>query len=251
MIILLAMSTGFLKASGMGAVDVTVQKVMGGAPKYIWVNRAFAAISGLRDGNESAWPTADSGCQGWIPDDDKKVRLFVLVHLLAGCDFLPAISGLPFGTMWALALKSVRTEGVFRTSIFVREGGVWGVKIDECIKLLATIFYLKYEAAFARGGQEPGWILRMVNGDVAHYVDVIRMLIVRRGSKRATITCPVFESMRQQSERGHQVLGYWQDGCLEVVPVRYFNGKGWGIHPKGGGGQPRAHDSGKLRTMAV
>ncbi|CAB1121317.1 unnamed protein product [Ectocarpus sp. CCAP 1310/34] len=133
MIILLAMSTGFLKASGEGAVEVTVHEVVGGDPKYTWVNRVFAVISGLRDGNESAWPTTDSGFQGWIPDDDEKVRLFVLVYLLAGCDFLPATTGLPFGNMWALALKSVRTEGVFRTSIFVREGGVWGVKIDECI----------------------------------------------------------------------------------------------------------------------
>ncbi|CAN0334892.1 unnamed protein product, partial [Ectocarpus sp. 4 AP-2014] len=46
--------------------------VVGGAPKYIWVNRVFAAISGLRDGNESAWPTTDSAFQGWIPDDDEK-----------------------------------------------------------------------------------------------------------------------------------------------------------------------------------
>ncbi|CAB1106379.1 unnamed protein product [Ectocarpus sp. CCAP 1310/34] len=188
MIILLAMRTGFLKASGEGAVEVTVQMVVGGDPKYIWVNRVFASISGLRDSDES-------------------VSLFVLVYLLAGCDFLPAMTGLPFGTMWALALKSVRTEGVFRTSIFVRKGGIWGVKIDECIKLLVTMFYFKYEAVFARGGQEPGWILRMVDGDVAHYVDVMRLRILRRGSKRATSTCPAFESMRQQSERGRQVLG--------------------------------------------
>ncbi|CAN0028378.1 unnamed protein product [Ectocarpus sp. 12 AP-2014] len=55
--------------------------------------------------------------------------------------------------MWAIALMSVRTEGVFRTSIFVREGGAWGVKIDECIELLATISYFKDGTAFARGGQ--------------------------------------------------------------------------------------------------
>ncbi|CAN0569999.1 unnamed protein product [Ectocarpus sp. 12 AP-2014] len=55
--------------------------------------------------------------------------------------------------------------------------------------------------------KEPGWILRMDNGDVAHYVDVIRMLILRRGSKRATSTCPAFESIHQQSERDHQVPG--------------------------------------------
>ncbi|CAB1100343.1 unnamed protein product [Ectocarpus sp. CCAP 1310/34] len=149
----------------------------------------------------------DSDFQGWIPDDDDWVRLFVLVYLLAGCDFLPAISGLPFGTMWALTLKSVRTEGVFRTSLCVREGGAWGVKIDECIKLLATIFYFKYEAAFARGGQEPGWIFRTDNGDVAHYIDVIRMLTLRSGSKKATSTCPCSSPCASRASEAIRCLG--------------------------------------------
>ncbi|CAB1121071.1 unnamed protein product [Ectocarpus sp. CCAP 1310/34] len=152
-------------------------------------------------------PATDSDFQGWIPDDDEKVRLFVLVYLLAGCDFLPAISGLPFGTMWALTLKSVRTEGVFRTYICAREGGEWGIKTDECIKLLANIFYFKYEASFTRGGQEPGWIFRTDNGDVAHYVDVIRMLILRRGSKKATSTCPCSSPCTSRASEAIKCLG--------------------------------------------
>ncbi|CAB1098857.1 unnamed protein product [Ectocarpus sp. CCAP 1310/34] len=222
--------------NGEGAVEVTVQKVVGGDPKYIWVNRVFAAIRASGTATNLRGPRRTPVSRVGFPTTMRRYAFSSLsTYLLAGCDFLPAIPGLPFGTMWALALKSVRTEGVFRTSIFVREGGVWGVKIDECIKLLATIFYFKYEAVFARGGQEPGWILRMVDGDVAHYVDVIRLLILRRTSKWATSTCPAFESMRQKSERGRQVLGYWQDGYLEVVPVRDFNGKGWGVDPKEGG----------------
>lgn len=99
MIVLLAMSTGHIQAEGEQVVDVSVCKVTGGVPKYIWVNRVFTAICDLKDGGESAWPAADFA--GWVPDRDERVRLFVLVYLLSGCDFLPAISGLPFSRMCA------------------------------------------------------------------------------------------------------------------------------------------------------
>lgn len=56
MIILIGMSTGHIKTEGVGLVDVTVLKVVGGAAKYIWVNRVFTAICKLKDGSESAWP---------------------------------------------------------------------------------------------------------------------------------------------------------------------------------------------------
>ncbi|CAM9550630.1 unnamed protein product [Pylaiella littoralis] len=149
MIILLAMSTGKIKAHGPGGVQVTVQRIVGGASKFLLVYRAFTKIGDLEDGSDSAWPTADF--QFWNPDENDKVRLFVLVYLLSGCDFLPAISGLPFKKMWVTALQSVRTEGVFTQSLFVQENDVWSVRIDECIKLLATMFFFMNEAAFSRG----------------------------------------------------------------------------------------------------
>ena len=104
MIILLAMTTGWLRRRGEGAVDVTVQKVVGGETKFLWMNRVFASICELQDGSESAWPPLTF--RGWIPTDNDKVRLVVLTFLESGCDYLPAISGLPFNKMWILALKS-------------------------------------------------------------------------------------------------------------------------------------------------
>ncbi|CAN0556436.1 unnamed protein product [Ectocarpus sp. 12 AP-2014] len=44
MIILLAMTTGWLRPRGEGAVDVTVQRVVGGETKFLWMNRVFASI---------------------------------------------------------------------------------------------------------------------------------------------------------------------------------------------------------------
>ena len=44
MIILLAMNTGKIEVHGPGMVDVTVQRIVGGVPKSIWVNRAFTKI---------------------------------------------------------------------------------------------------------------------------------------------------------------------------------------------------------------
>ena len=122
MIILLAMSTSKIRPSGPGMVDVAVRKGGRYYSQYIWVNRVYQSICALEDGSESAWPSA--GFDGWIPSDDDKVRLFVLVYLLAGCDFLPAISGLPFEKMWELTLKSVRSEGLFPRSMFSQEGDV-------------------------------------------------------------------------------------------------------------------------------
>ncbi|CAB1099236.1 unnamed protein product [Ectocarpus sp. CCAP 1310/34] len=64
---------------------------------FLGMNRMFASICELQDGSESAWPPLTF--RGWIPTDNDKVRLFVLTFLESGCDYLPAISGLPFDKM--------------------------------------------------------------------------------------------------------------------------------------------------------
>lgn len=161
-IILLAMSAGKIKPLGSEAVQVTVQRTVGGFPRLLLANRAFARVDKIEHGGESAWPTADFQC--WKPDHDDKVRLFVLVYLLSGCDFLPEISSLPFGKIWKVALACVRAEGVFDRSLFVKENDNWTVSIDECVNLLVTMFYVKNEATFLRGEAAPGKIL--------HHVDV-------------------------------------------------------------------------------
>ena len=197
MIILLAMSTGFLKATDEGCVKVTVEKRVGRESTYIYVNRVFDAIGNLRDGSESAWPAA--GFQGWIPDAYEKVRLFVLTYLLAGCDFLPAISGLGFEKMWECALKSVRAEGVFDSSIFFQDDGVWNVNIEEGVKLLATIFYFRYERSFKDVCESPRELLRTLKGSVEEHVKCICFVILKFGTNRAASLCPCYKSMRLQT----------------------------------------------------
>ncbi|CBJ27475.1 hypothetical protein Esi_0073_0023 [Ectocarpus siliculosus] len=70
MIILLAMTTGWLTPRGERAVDVTVLRVVGGETKFLWMNGVFASICELQDRSESAWPPLTFG--NWIPTDNDK-----------------------------------------------------------------------------------------------------------------------------------------------------------------------------------
>ncbi|CAN0202363.1 unnamed protein product [Pylaiella littoralis] len=154
-------------------------------------------------------------------DNDRVVRLFVFIYLLAGCNFLPAMFGLPFEEMWVVALKNVRAEGVCKRPRFFQDGEVWMVNVDECIKLMATIFSsFKNEAAFRRGGRTAGGILADVKENVQGYVDVIRAVIFNLNGTKTTLTCPGIESMRLQSERANTVMAYWQDGLKETMPKK-------------------------------
>ncbi|CAB1100238.1 unnamed protein product [Ectocarpus sp. CCAP 1310/34] len=233
MTILLAMATGWLRPRGEGAVDVTVQKVVGGETKFLWMNRVFASICELQDGSESAWPLLTF--RGWIPTDNK-VRLFVLTFLDLGCDYLPAISGLPFDKMWVLALKSVRTEGLFDKPLFFEEqDGMWAVHVDECAKLLATMFFYKVEAAFGTAHLAPPQLVESVDGDVEGYVDVTRYAILELPKKQTTATCPSSFSLRKQAERDNAIFRYWQNGLRGTMPATEFAGKGWSLDPRGKG----------------
>ena len=175
--ILLAMSTGNIAPTGPFRVDVAVRKIVGSVPKHLWDKRVFETTCNLEDGSESAWPTP--GFHGWVPERDDKVRLFVLIYLLAGCDFLPAISGLAFEKMWEAAMKSGQAEGLFQQPLFRQEGEQFVVDIESCTKLLATMFSFKYEACFARAGRTPGKLLREVRFNVREYVNVIRVVTLK------------------------------------------------------------------------
>ena len=164
MVVLLAMSTGFLLASGEGCARVTVEKLAGWESTYIYFNRVFAAICDPKVGSESAWPAV--GFQGWSLDVNENVRLFFLVYPLAGCDFLPTTSGLGFEEMWECALKSTRAEDVFDSRIFFQNDGVWDVNIEECAKLLAAIFCFKFEHFFKDVCESPGELLQTLKGNV-------------------------------------------------------------------------------------
>ncbi|CAB1106684.1 unnamed protein product [Ectocarpus sp. CCAP 1310/34] len=177
-IILLAMTTGWLTPRGEGTVDLTVHWVVGGETKFLWMNRKFVRICELQDGSESAWPPLTF--RSWRPTDADKV----------------------------LALKSVRTEGLFDKPLFFEDqDGSWAVDIDECAKLLATLFVY----------------------------NLIRYAILQLPKKKTTATCPSYFALRMQAERGNAIFRYWQNGLRETMPATEFAGKGWGVDPRGKG----------------
>ena len=118
-------------------MEVTVRRRRGqGACDFVNVNRIFNVIqqhddwrSGLDEGSiPPAWLTPAA-----------KVAIFVLVYLLSGCDFLPAIYNIPFKRMLAFSGRAL----YFAYSSPGREGKVdWECRrrrqVARCLLLSAT-----------------------------------------------------------------------------------------------------------------
>ncbi|CAB1100624.1 unnamed protein product [Ectocarpus sp. CCAP 1310/34] len=196
--------------------------------------KVFASICELQDGSGSAWPPVTF--RSWDPTDADKVRLFIQTFLESGCDYLPAISGLPFDKMWVLVLKSMRTEGLFDKPLFFEEqDGTWAMDVDECAKQLATMFFYKDEAAFGSAHLSPAQLLESVDGDVEDYVSLVRYDILQLPKKKTTATCPSSFALCKQAERGNAIFRYWQNGLREAMPTTEFAYEGWGVDPRGKG----------------
>lgn len=111
---------------------------MNDEPRYIPVNGAYNAIGNLRDERESAWPP--DGQPEWLTPSTK-VALFVSADLLAGCDFSPHMSRIPFLTMWNFVLEAVRTLNLFTRATLVVKDGTLRLDVDERVKLLVTFSF--------------------------------------------------------------------------------------------------------------
>lgn len=101
-----------------------------------------------------------------------KAALFVLVYLLAGCDFLPAISRVPFSTMWQLVPKDIRTPNLFTKPPLVENDGRLAADIEDGVELIATVFYFRVNERLFEGLQRPGqasrgrrWQFDMIRGN--------------------------------------------------------------------------------------
>eukprot|EP00752_Nemacystus_decipiens_P006598 g5938.t1 len=81
-----------------------------------------------------------------------------------------------------VALKSVRAVGVFDSSIFVRDNGVWNVDIERFMKLLATVFFFQHQSTFKDARESPGELLRDVSGKL----DALRAMITTDAATAAT-----------------------------------------------------------------
>ena len=79
--------------------------------------------------------------------------------------------------------------------------------VDECAKLLATMFFYKDDAAFGTAHLTPVQLVESVDGHVEGYVDVIRYAILQFPKKNTTATCPFF-FLRKQAKRGNAISRY-------------------------------------------
>ncbi|CAB1113390.1 unnamed protein product [Ectocarpus sp. CCAP 1310/34] len=77
--------------------------------------------------------------------------------------------------------------------------------VDECAKLVATMFFYKDEAAFGTAHLTPAQLVESVDGDVEGYVNVIRYAILQLPKKKTTATRPFFFFLRKQAEQGNAI----------------------------------------------
>lgn len=92
MLVLLAISTGYIPIDGPSSVDVTVTRYIKSPTEYVHINRVYQANVKLsEEGSQACWLEV---LPPWVYSGTKVV-LFFLVCVLSGCDFLPAIFECP------------------------------------------------------------------------------------------------------------------------------------------------------------
>ncbi|CAM9660465.1 unnamed protein product, partial [Sphacelaria rigidula] len=199
------MSWGYIESQGSNAVQVTAKRVVNGGPRYILMNRVYSAIVTLRDGSESAWPS--NGQYDWLTHP-VKVALFAFTYLLAGCDFLPRISGILFLKMWEFGLKALRTPNLFTKAIVVIDEGRARVEVDEGVKLLATMFFFRYENSFAQVAADPGHLSTTTGQNLDSFVNKIRLCITTVYGHMPSGCCPDLDACQKHVDKADAVLEY-------------------------------------------
>ena len=145
MIIRLAMGTGKIVAEGSDVVNVTVARLVRSTVEYLHVNRIFPAIAGLTEIREHAgWPLE---LPTWL-DNRAKAVLFVLVFVLSGCDFLPAIVKCPFLLVWESLLRGLAIQGYFCEIVSRDPNGYIKVDENEAVNIIALTYFYRDRHAF-------------------------------------------------------------------------------------------------------
>ncbi|CAM9984881.1 unnamed protein product [Sphacelaria rigidula] len=132
-----------------------------------------------------------------------KVAPFVFTYLLAGCDFLPRVSGIPFPKMLEFVLKALRTPNLFTKAIVVIDEGKARVEVDEGVKLLATIVFFRYENAFAAG---PGHFFTATGQNLVSFVNKIRLCITTVHRHMPSRCCPDLDACQKYVDKADAVL---------------------------------------------
>ena len=224
MIILLAMGTGKIVAEGSDAVNVTVARHVRSTVEYLHVNRIFRAIAGLTEiGEHAGWP---SELPTWL-DNGAKAVLFVLVFVLSGCDFLPAIVKCPFLLVWESLLRGLAVQGFFGEIVSRDPNGHIKVNEDEAVKIIALTYFYRDRHAFPLTWDPASVLNNELRGSILKFVNVIRRQVFNLHGDKGNMLCPTLYSLRAQAARAGATLDYWQGALQEKMPRLEFKGRGW------------------------
>ena len=224
MVILLAMGTGKILSEGQDAVNVTVARYVRSTVEYIHVNRIFQAIAGLTAiGEHAGWP---SELPLWL-DNGAKAILFVLVFVLSGCDFLPAIVKCPFLLMWDSLLRGLAIEGFFGEIVSADLDGHVKVNENEALKIIALTYVYRDRHAFPLTWDPASVLNHELHGSIEKFVNVIRRQVFNLHGDKGNMLCPTLYSLRAQGTRAGATLDYWQGALKEKMPRLEFKGRGW------------------------
>ena len=201
-----------------------MRHVVGGCTRCSLVNRVYKSICHLQNGSESARP--EGGFSRWCPDEGVKERLFVLVYLWVGCDFIPVVSKLPFLKMWKFAPESVRSPSIFAKPIFVQESGMWIVDLSEGVELwLRRASFRTKQRSFElkenhRARPFPTTVTSNSTSERS------RLFVFKLGKGKPTNCCLPCETLIKHVRRIRSVFHLWQGELEDKTPRLEFKGEG-------------------------
>ena len=221
---LLAMASGFLAPDGANRVDVTVRrrhsKVLG---DFLLVNRLYEVVC-----NNSAWVAPS---HPWLTNE-AKVVVYVLVYLLGGCNFLPAMHSMTFERMLPYAMVAVSEGGLFKTPLVEKDNsGKWIVQEEAGIKLMATCYFRLHSKIFESADKSASEFFQDCDRRVDTYLDRIRFAILRVHGRHSKQACPAWDALELQVKRASTVLAYWQAAFDDKMVIPEFQNNGWAMEP--------------------
>ena len=139
-----------------------------------------------------------------------KDTLLVLIFVLSGCSFLPAIDKCPFLLMWNSLLR-VLAIPFFCVEIVSADTDVH-VKVneDKAVKTIALTYFYRDRPAFPLTWDPASVLNHELCGSMEKFVTVIKHEVFNLHGARLNVICPTLYSIRARRARAGATLDYWQ-----------------------------------------
>ena len=114
----------------------------------------------------------------------------LLVYVLSGCDFLPAIYNMPFKRMLAFTMDGVVCQvGLFTSPVLALDSrGRWIGSVEGGVKLLAAYYFQLHRNVFQTAMSSAVDMFAQSSHDVKSFVANVRETIWRVHHRKARIT---------------------------------------------------------------